>query len=112
MRWVAPHNVDDAMKVAEIATSLRANGWTGAPIVVWGESDALTGTHRLAACEVAGIEPETITLEEVFAEDDADWNEAMRLYNEGTTGIVGIDIVPALNLLSDATRAKYGIDLH
>lgn len=41
-------NEVDPDKVSSLAQSMLANGWQGAPILVYGES-LLTGSHRLAA---------------------------------------------------------------
>lgn len=60
------HEVTDHAKVESIAESMRANGWIGRPILVEdedaNETQAFTGTHRLAAAELAGIEPEVYSL--------------------------------------------------
>lgn len=61
------HEVTDEAKVEAIVESMRANGWIGRPILVddedANEMRAFTGTHRLAAAELAGIEPEVYSLE-------------------------------------------------
>lgn len=60
------HEVTDEAKVEAIAESMRANGWVGRPILVEdedaNETQAFTGTHRLAAAELAGIEPQVYSL--------------------------------------------------
>ena len=50
-----PHKVDDARKMHALSTSLQTSGWLGPPIIVIGKQ-ALTGTHRLAAARMAGIQ--------------------------------------------------------
>lgn len=61
------HEVTDETKVEAIAASMRANGWMGRPILVddedANEMRAFTGTHRLAAAKLAGVEPEIYSLE-------------------------------------------------
>lgn len=73
------HDVNDDAKVAELVASMRANGWAGMPIVVW-DDKALTGVHRLAACEITGIQPETIDLADVFAEAGENFDDAVADY--------------------------------
>jgi hypothetical protein len=50
-----PHDVDDAQKMRGLKASLQTLGWIGPPIIVIG-CQALTGTHRLAAAKMAGIQ--------------------------------------------------------
>lgn len=60
------HEVTDEAKVEAIAESMRKNGWFGRPILVEdedaSETQAFTGTHRIAAAKHAGIEPEVYSL--------------------------------------------------
>lgn len=67
MTIIALHEVTNAAKVEAIAESMRANGWMGNPILVDDEDSneprALTGTHRIAAAKLAGIEPKLYSLE-------------------------------------------------
>lgn len=109
MGYETLHEVDDESKVAKIAASMAKNGWAGAPVVVFGEIQ-VTGVHRAAAAEEAGIDLETIDFEEVFAEDGADWSEAVERYNEET--YVGSGLYEMARLLSAETVTKYGIDIH
>ena len=62
----------DSEKVKALADDMLANGWQGAPIVcygAWGNGNALTGSHRLAAWELIHNDinwiPETITWQDV-----------------------------------------------
>lgn len=63
MKWTdimcyAPINDTDPEKVREIAESIKANGWQGAPIlVVEGHGQLVTGSHRMAALNL--IQDET-----------------------------------------------------
>lgn len=55
----ALHEVRDAEKLETLTGSMREAGWTGRPLIVveiaeWYQ--AITGSHRLAAAEAAGIE--------------------------------------------------------
>ena len=50
-----PHDVDDGQKVKNLQSSLQTLGWIGPPIIIIG-NQALTGTHRLAAAKLAGIQ--------------------------------------------------------
>ena len=74
MKIIPLHDVRDADKVAAIAADMTANGWRGLPVLVIDTGEvvhALTGTHRLAAAEVAGITPETYAIEPgVYNGDD------------------------------------------
>lgn len=98
------HEVRDEAKVATIAASLESSGWVGTPIVIYdnGVLTAVTGTHRLEACERIGYTPHTITLAEVF--------------NEAGLDLAGIeeecdyDLVKILNYLPSSTANKYGIE--
>lgn len=51
----APINDVDNDKVKEIAESIKANGYVGCPILVFGES-LLTGSHRKAALDLLDAE--------------------------------------------------------
>lgn len=112
MQYELPHEVQDAAKVEQIAASMRANGWQGAPVLVW-EGYQLTGVHRTAAAELAGIDLETIELREVFAQDGADFDAAIADYINYPYGDVYAGItLTILPHLSDTIKAEYGIDLH
>lgn len=50
----------DSGKVYNIAEAMKKDGWRGDPILVADRENtykAINGTHRLAACEIARIEP-------------------------------------------------------
>ena len=51
----APINDVDNDKVKEIAESIKANGYVGCPILIFGES-LLTGSHRKAALDLLDAE--------------------------------------------------------
>lgn len=65
------HEVRDAAKLETLVTSMTAQGWVGEPLLVVDCADhyrALTGSHRIAAAEIAGIEPEI----SIIYQDDLD----------------------------------------
>ncbi len=71
IEYMSPINAVDADRVAEIAESIKANGWRGCPILVCNDQ-LLTGSHRLAALKMlADEEWEDIDAIEV-AEDVTD----------------------------------------
>lgn len=106
-----PHGVEDPAKVEALAASMAANGWVGAPIVTWFEDIQITGVHRQAAAAVAGIDPETIDLEDLFAEDGADYAEFCAEVEAGDGDLFN-DLRCVVYYLSASIREKYGIDLH
>ena len=62
-----PHEVDNTAKVERLVASMEANGWVGNPILVDDEDSnepfAFTGTHRIEAARIAGIDVPTYSLE-------------------------------------------------
>lgn len=104
------HEAEDQAKVEALAASMRADGWVGAPVVVWDDAYQITGVHRAAAADLAGIEMETIDLSAVFAEDGADWFAAVETYNAGDGSYWTTDVEPMIEMLSAEIKAKYGID--
>ncbi len=66
MRYDTPHPIDanpeTNQKLAKIIESLKTNGWQGRPVLVM-DINAYTGCHRLAACEILEIDPETHEME-------------------------------------------------
>jgi ParB-like chromosome segregation protein Spo0J len=59
-RWISPVNDTNANKVAEIAASMKANGWIGRPIIAWNDDgshwQAFTGSHRIMAAREVEID--------------------------------------------------------
>lgn len=49
-----PHEVRDASKLAALVADMRANGWTGRPLLVRAENgfEGWTGSHRIAAARL------------------------------------------------------------
>lgn len=66
-------NAVDAGKVADLAESIKANGWQGAPILVC-NMGLVTGFHRLAALAEldADLDYDGDALDQDVAEDVAD----------------------------------------
>lgn len=65
--WMHEINEVDEEKVNKIAESIKTNGWTGCPILVYNDQ-LLTGSHRLAALKKLGDDGEDVWDMEV-AED-------------------------------------------
>jgi hypothetical protein len=62
------HEVRDQEKLDFLVVSMKKNGWAGRPLLVYdagNEYQALTGSHRLAASELAEIEPEVEIIDEI-----------------------------------------------
>lgn len=56
---VPPHEARDAEKLAALAEDMATRGWIGRAILAIDTGDgyvALTGSHRIAAAKVAGLE--------------------------------------------------------
>jgi ParB-like chromosome segregation protein Spo0J len=77
------HEVREADKLAALTTSMRAGGWMGRPLLVLVDGDGyrcLTGSHRLAAAQHAGL----TAIPAMVIEDgdlDADqWDEVANLH--------------------------------
>jgi hypothetical protein len=109
----ALHEVRDEAKVSELAASIAAAGWQGAPLVADGEQ-LLTGTHRYAAAKLVGLaddEIPTLDVRDLFASVDLDfdatWTEAEDIYGDWYQAMVY-----ALGQLPTTTRDEYGIDVH
>lgn len=99
------HPVQDTAKVAQIAESLEANGWQGAPLVCDGEN-LLTGVHRYAAAQSldwTSYDIPTIEIAEIFEANGLDW-DAMVAEENGETEYV-------LMQLPQTVLDQYGIDV-
>ena len=108
------HEVRDYDHVKKLMESMEANGWVGAPLVIWGGEYLITGSHRYAAAmELGWSEREipTIELAEVFAEAELDFDELHKQYGEPTISDHGM-LVALLNELPEEIREKYGIDIN
>ena len=78
---VPKHGVHDEDKLATLVEAME-NGWPEdmPPVLVTDDDEALTGSHRIAAARIAGIEPETLNVQdavEALYEEGYDWEELM-----------------------------------
>lgn len=114
------HEVQDEQKLANLVESMSADGWVGAPIVVvpgqdfgWGSGDpcAITGSHRIAAARIAGIDVEVIEIDELLAEQGTNLAELDDMYGDPNG-----DHYEAITRLTDHLPAdvveRYGLDAH
>lgn len=75
----APINDVDADRVAEIANSIKTNGWVGAPVLVMASmAQMITGSHRLAALRAIEAEYDNA----VFGGDDDAADRLSAILNE------------------------------
>jgi hypothetical protein len=91
IEYFEPINEVDENKVNEIATSIKANGFIGCPILTYGDT-LMTGSHRLTAL-LKVAETEDIS-EMIVAEDVTEIvDEAIRNFEEqnGYTPDVRLD---------------------
>jgi len=108
------HEVRDYEHMRKLMASMEANGWVGAPLVIWDDEFLITGAHRYAAAmELGWAESEipTIELAEVFAEAGLDFDALHAEYDYPTIGEHSL-LVELLKELPEEIREKYGIDLH
>ena len=83
---------------------MKKNGWVGYPILTISDDIALTGSHRIAAVEIADICPETynisLTREDIYRDrtywahdydDEHDWYFDIPLTDEGNELVEAID---------------------
>ena len=90
VEWRSPsplHEVTDPEHAAEIAESMRAAGWNGAPVVAdyelrcAGQDRAYTGVHRLAAWADArdeyGVPVPCVYIEDIAAVTGVNWSQLM-----------------------------------
>lgn len=109
------HEITDTKKLKELENSLNRNGWLGVPLVLINDNgELLTGTHRYtAAINIGWIDSEipTILLEEVFLEDEKDFDAVMLDWDYPTSDS-GVFVQMVQAELSDEIKSKYGIDCH
>ena len=106
------HNVRDEQRLASLIESIAANGWSGAPLVKWGDHNLITGSHRYAACKALEWEDRdipTIDIEDIYAEAGLDF-DTLHADHDSPTISDWYDLVRLLNELPQAIRDKYGID--
>jgi len=75
------HGVTNTAKLDQMIADMRAaDGWPLGmpPVLVAGDNEALTGSHRLAAAHTLGIEPQCLNIQAVIdqlIDDGYDWTE-------------------------------------
>lgn len=106
--FVPPHDVTDPGKAEKLAVDMEAHGWQGAPIVVLRDyAQAITGVHRLAAAEQAGITVPGVDIEELLDACGIDLWERRDQHEDLWDALAAlIDELPA------NVRDAYGLDLH
>lgn len=108
------HEVTDEAKLAELAQSMRRDGWTGAPIVVatreWGP-DACTGSHRIVAAREAGIDVPAVELADLFAREGHNLNVELADYEAAGLSLYDL-LVRIADYLPADVIAEHGIDAH
>lgn len=109
------HAVHDEAHRDALADDMRLHGWRGAPLVVLAcYVISLTGVHRRAAAEAAGLEEiPGVDLEEIFEAHGLDLWELIGDNDEYSTASAYYDfsLVVAENLPADVIEA-YGFDQH
>ncbi len=113
---LAPHGVSDMAKVEQLAASMRAEGWQGAPLVAiinGSTADALCGSHRIEAASWAEIDIPVVDIADLAEEHGLDWHGLYeRMVDEGTS-YPGHEAATRLAAeLPAAVVAYYGLDLH
>ncbi len=87
-RYIQPlHDAYEADKLNQLADNMREHGWSGRPILAIDCGDylrAITGSHRIRAAELAGIEVEICEMKQP-AFDGADY-ETGDLYDTMING--------------------------
>lgn len=73
------HGITNPAKVSALA-ALMSDGWPSdmPPVLVAGDCEALTGTHRLAAARMAEIEPLTLDVQaavDLLVERGYEWHD-------------------------------------
>jgi hypothetical protein len=94
IRSLTPVNDVDSAKVETIIESIKAHGWTGAPILVCADAGTLiTGSHRLAALKALArdFEYDGDALDCDVAEDVSDIVEAWCEANDSTIDDIRFD---------------------
>lgn len=108
--YFTPNDVNDQAKYDALVTDFATVGWQGEPLVKWGESDLITGSHRYAAAKAAGLDNDDIPmidLEEVFAEAGLDFDALHAEYDHPTYSEIWFSGL--LDELPAAIIEKYGI---
>jgi len=82
-----PHEVRDKKKLTDLAKKMEKEGWQGRPILaidLGRGQEALTGSHRIAAAKIAGIDVPVVMVDEDIAnyEDENGKNIRDMMYEE------------------------------
>jgi ParB-like nuclease domain len=92
LRSIFPaHEVREAGKMAALTASMEQDGWQGRPLLVIEYMDgyqAITGSHRIAAAEAAGIEEVPCVLVDREAFDAAGYSVSDLYDDDVTHGIL------------------------
>lgn len=107
--YAPAHDVDDPRKVETLAADMQARGWKGAPIVVLRDyAQAVTGVHRLAAAERAGLAVPGVDIEELLDACGIDLWERRDDTDAELADVIRVLIAE----LPAEIRDTYGLDLH
>lgn len=114
MRYEELHEVSDTEKVAALVASMKRDGWRGAPLVLAddGDTQLLTGSHRIAAWRAAGRRDEEVpvkSLRAIYAEAGVDWTEAYDYWMMTCSDPIDALVNMAAEL-PENIKQKYGID--
>jgi hypothetical protein len=71
-----PHKVKDIKRYKKLVERMQLHGWQGSPLLADG-NELLTGSHRFAAAETAGIDLQVVDVRELIPE----WDEISTGYD-------------------------------
>jgi hypothetical protein len=78
------HDVDQGDQVAHLVDSMTANGWVGRPLLIIDTGEryqAITGSHRIQAARIAGVDPDVEIIDPIPWDDEReDMDEISDLY--------------------------------
>lgn len=107
--YATPHDVTDEDKAEEIAADMAEHGWRGAPLVVLRDyARTLTGVHRLAAAEQAGVPVPGVNAEELFEACGIDLWERREEIDGDLDEVLRVLVAE----LPEDVRDAYGLDIH
>ncbi len=110
---IPPHEVQDENLLTTLTNSMRTTGWNGAPIV-WDPttSQALTGSHRIAAAHAAGINVPVIDVRTIATDAGHDWDQILEDTADGWLTDPFAAVAHLATLIPADTAAHYGLDAH
>lgn len=76
-----PHEVRDTKKLNDLVEKMKEHGWNGRPILAvdLGQGpEALTGSHRIAAAKIAGIDVPTVMVDPDIADYEDEDGKTIR----------------------------------